>query len=61
MLDSVPLVFVDSVYFSNNLLNNLVKNSGENDFYHPSQEFNVNGLDLVKKRRFFPTWKRQIL
>ena len=29
-----PLVFVDSVHFLNNSLDNLVKNLRENDFYH---------------------------
>ena len=42
------LVFINSVYF----LDNLVKNLGENDFYHLSQEFNA------KEKRFFTmtTW-----
>ena len=42
------LVFINNVYF----LDNLVKNLGENDFYHLSQEFNA------KEKRFFTmtTW-----
>ena len=50
----LPLVFIDSVHFLNNSLDNLVKNFGENDLYHPSQYFNANVLGLVKKKRFFP-------
>ena len=42
----LPLFFIDSFHFSNNSLKNLVKNSGENHFYHTS----VNRLDLVKKK-----------
>ena len=38
----LPLVFIDSIDFLNNLLDNLIKNLGENDFYHLSQEFNTN-------------------
>ena len=37
------LVFINSVYF----LDNLVKNFGENDFYHLSQELNA------KEKRIF--------
>ena len=48
----LPLVFIDSIHFLHNLLDNLVKNLGENDFYHVSQEFNANALDLLKKRIF---------
>ena len=33
----LPLVLMNSVHFLNNLLDNLVKNLGENDFYHLSQ------------------------
>ena len=42
----LPLVFIDSVHFLNNSLDNFVKNSGENDFYLLSK-------DLVKKKGFF--------
>ena len=45
----LPLVFVDSVHFLNNSLNNLVENLGEDDFYHLSQEFNADVLNLLKK------------
>ena len=49
----LPLVFIDSVYFLNNLLDNLVKNLGKNNLYHPSQKFYANVLDLIKKKIFF--------
>ena len=42
------LVFIDIVHFSNNLLDNLVNKLGENNFYHLSQEFLTNLLDLVR-------------
>ena len=41
-------MFVDSVYFLNNLLDNLVKNFGENDFSQLNQEFNAGVLGLLK-------------
>ena len=44
----------NSVHFLNNSLNNLVRNLGENDFYHLSQESEANTLYLVKKKGFFP-------
>ena len=43
----LPLVFIDSVYFINNSLDNLVKNSEENGFYHLPLESNADALDLV--------------
>ena len=43
----LPLVFIDSVHFINNSLDNLVKNSGENCFYHLPLESNADALDLV--------------
>ena len=46
----LPLVFS----FLINSLDKLVKNFGENDFYHLSQEFNANVSYLVKKKRIFP-------
>ena len=48
----LPLLFIDIFHFSNNSLENLVKNLGENDLYYLSQEFNAN--DLLKKRFYFP-------
>ena len=42
------------LHFKNNILGNLVKNIGENDFYHLSQEFNADALDLVSKKELFP-------
>ena len=50
----LPIVFVDSVHFLNNSLDNLVKNLRENNFYHLSNDFNTNELDLVQKKGFFP-------
>ena len=50
----LPLAFIDSVYFSNNSLHNLVKNLGNNNFYHLNQEFNTKALDLLQKKGFFP-------
>ena len=47
------LVFTDSVRFLNNSSGNLVKTLEENEFYHLSQEFNTNVLDLLKKKGFF--------
>ena len=41
----LPVVFIDSLHFVSDLLDNLVKNLGENDFYHLSQEFGANVLD----------------
>ena len=48
-----PLVFMDSVHFLINSLDNLIKNLGENDFYLLNQEFNVDLLDLLKQKGFF--------
>ena len=47
----LPLVFINSVQFLNNSLDNLVKNLAENGFYDLSQDFNVNALNL---KGFFP-------
>ena len=47
-------MFIDSVNFLNNSLDNLVKNLVANDFYHLSQECNAHVLDSVKKIIFFP-------
>lgn len=48
------LVFTDSAHFLNNSLGNLVKNLGENYFYHVSWDFNINVLDLVNEKGFYP-------
>ena len=45
----LPLVFINTVNFLNNSLDNLAKNSGKNYFYHLNQKFNANVLDLLKK------------
>ena len=47
------LVCIDSIYFLDNAIDNLVKNLVENDFYHLSQEFSANVLDLCNKKRIF--------
>ena len=52
--DFHQLVFIDSVHFSNNSIENLAKNLEENDFQNLSEEFNAKVLDLVKKKIFFP-------
>ena len=41
------LVFTNSVYVLNSLLENLVKNIGKNDFCHLNEEFNGNVLALL--------------
>ena len=48
-LDNKLVVFIDSFQFLNSLLNNLVKNLGEDDLKHLSQEFDSKVLDLVKQ------------
>ena len=47
------LVFAVSIHFLNNSLDNLVKNLGEKDSYHLSQEFNAYVLEFLKKNDFF--------
>ena len=49
----LPLLFIDSVHFLNNSIDNFAENLGKNDFYHLNQEFNANLLDLFKKERTF--------
>ena len=43
----------DSVYFLINLFNNLCKNLGEDYFYHLSQIYFANELNIVEKKSFF--------
>ena len=50
----LPLVLIDRVHFLNNYFDNSVKSLAENDFYHLSQEYNANLLDLLKKKDYFP-------
>ena len=50
----LPLVFIDSAHFLNNLFNDLGKNLGENYVYHLSEDFIANELDLLQKKEFFP-------
>ena len=47
------LVFIDSVHFLKESLDNLVKNLVEKDIYLLSQHFDADVLALVKKKRFF--------
>ena len=49
---SLPLVLINSVPFLSNILDNLVKTLGENDFYHLSQKFNAIVLSLLEKKIF---------
>ena len=49
---SLPLVLINSVPFLGNILDNLVKTLGENDFYHLSQKFNAIVLSLLEKKIF---------
>ena len=49
-----PLVFIFSIHFLDNSFDDLVANLDENYFYHLSQKFNANVLDLLKKKWFFP-------
>lgn len=49
----LPLLFIDSLRFLSHSLQILVKNLGENNFYHLSQEFHANVLDSIKKKGFF--------
>ena len=48
------LVFSDSFQFLMSSLNSLVKNLGENDSKHLSQELDKEVLDLVKQNKFYP-------
>ena len=48
----LPLSLIDPS-FLNNSIDNFPKNLGENDFYHMSQEFNANALDLFRKKGLF--------
>ena len=48
------LVFLDSLHFLNDPLDNLVKNLRENDFYHLSQECAAIVLHLLKKKGYIP-------
>ena len=49
----LPLVFIDSIHFSNSTLDNSAKFLGKNDYHHVSQEFDADVLHLVKKKIFF--------
>ena len=48
----LPWVFIDSVHFLNKSSDHLVKNLGENDFYHLNLEFNANVWNLLEKKGF---------
>ena len=49
----LPLLFIVSVHFLSKSLESLVKNLGENDYYHLNQIFNTNIFGLLNKKRFF--------
>ena len=48
------LSFIDSFQFLSSSLDSLVKNLNKNDFKYLSQEFDMNVLDLVKQKEFYP-------
>ena len=48
------LSFFDSFQFCSSSLDSLVKNLRKDDFKYLSQEFDTNGLDLVKQSGFYP-------
>ena len=49
----LPLLFIVSVHFLSKSLESLVKNLGENDYYHLNQIFNTYIFGLLNKKRFF--------
>ena len=46
--------FIDSFQFLSSSLDSLVRNFNKDDFKYLSQKFDVNVLDLVKKKGFYP-------
>ena len=48
------LIFIDSCQFLNPSLDSLVKNFSKNDFEYLGQDFDSDGLDLVKQKDFYP-------
>ena len=48
------LSFIDGFQFLSSSLDSLVKNFSKNDPKYLSQEFQLNVLDLVKQRGFYP-------
>ena len=46
--------FIESFQFLSSSLDSLLTNLGKDDFKYPSQEFDNNVLDLVKKKGFYP-------
>ena len=48
------LSFTDSSQFLSSSLDSFVKNLAKDDFKYLSQEFDNNGLDLVKQKGFYP-------
>ena len=48
------LSFIDRFQFFSSSLDSLVKNLGKDDFKYLSQEFDINVLDLVKEKGFYP-------
>ena len=49
----LPLLFIVSVHFLSKSLESLVKNLGENDYYHLNEILNANVFGLLNKKRFF--------
>ena len=48
------LVFIDSMYFMNSNLEDLVKNLADNDFKYLTQEFVSEYLELLKQKDAYP-------
>ena len=48
------LVFIDSMQFTNSILDSLVKNLSDDDFKYFSAEFSGNFLELLKQKGVYP-------
>ena len=48
------LSFINSFQFLSSSLDSLVKNLNKDDFKYLGQEFDMNVLDLVKQKEFYP-------
>ena len=51
---SNKFIFIASFQFLSSSLDSFVKNLSKNDFKSLSQEFDINVLDLVKQKSFYP-------
>ena len=51
---SNKFIFIASFQFLSSSLDSFVKNLSKNDFKSLSQEFDINVLDLVKQKLFYP-------